>query len=149
MEGSSVLRAREQLDPDEDNGEGPGREDDKPFQQRHPALFELLKQTQDKIKEIDRDTTAQDVQELELASRADLDVRVRHEQSLAIKLAKEGGERDVVLCCVDFLFSDCYLRVQSTSSCSVPMCSRSCKNDKMCYFTSRFCECFRGRFRRT
>ncbi len=83
---SSILRTREQLE--DDDG---ARNDETPFQQQHPALFELLKQTQDKLQDIERDSTFFDVQELELASRADLDARVRSEQNLAIKLAKEGA----------------------------------------------------------
>ena len=83
---SSILRTRERLDDDD-----AAREEDAPFQQQHPALYELLKQTQDKLQDIERDSTFLDVQELELASRADLDARVRSEQNLALRLAKEGA----------------------------------------------------------
>jgi hypothetical protein len=84
---TSLLRTREQLDVEEDGRRG----EDAPFQQQLPALFELMRQTEEKVRDIERDSSSFDVQELELLSRADVDARVRAEQNHAVRLAKEGA----------------------------------------------------------
>jgi hypothetical protein len=77
------VQAREQPDFDDDD------DGFQSFKLSNPALYELLKTTQEKVMEIERESTALDVSEMELQPRGELDSRVRAEEMLVIKLAKD------------------------------------------------------------
>jgi hypothetical protein len=119
---TSLLRTREQLDVEEDGRRG----EDAPFQQQLPALFELMRQTEEKVRDIERDSSSFDVQELELLSRADVDARVRAEQNHAVRLAKEGAWTFFVGCVRSVVHAS---HTQSSKRCSARRFSKSWTSD--------------------
>ena len=113
----SILRTGESADFGEDESEAS-------FQTLHPALFEVLRATQEKLCDIERDNAAFDVAEMELVPRAELDARVRAEQTLAIKLGKEGWAGFLFFCFFFFFFFfsknfSFSLRIRSAAACSL------------------------------